>query len=286
MASKRLLAATFGTVVLAGVLYFAIPAVLLHWRLDRLVFASQSHDITHESQSYEIGVGNAANIIVRRYGGSGGFCVFFFPGQHGGVGTYERTLFPYLREIGTTIYSVSYPGQDGTRGQGSVAQLPDQVESAVRTVARAESCNLDQSVFIGRSLGATVALLEAERIRPAGVVVDGLAADLSVVIRAWIDRHPMLRGWNLLPIKRILGPSLFPITPLLTHLTNVRIVVFQGTADDVTAFLAARSAVQRYANITFRPVPGGRHNNSYILARPEYLKAIQSMTGTRTGHGS
>lgn len=283
MAAKSLLVKTLGVAVAITLFYFAVPVALIHWRLDSLIFSSQSHDTTHESQRYDIAIGHNANIIVRRYDGNGNTCAFFFPGQHGGIGTYERTLFPYLRANGVTVFSVSYPGQDGSGGQARPALLFDQTESAVRSSALAANCDLNQSIFIGRSLGATVALLEAERIRPAGIVVDGLGANLAVVIRAWIDRHALLRGWQLLPIQRFLDGHLYPVAPMLAHLTPIPIAVFQGTADDVTSFSAAQAVVQGHANVTFYPVPGGRHDDSYILARLEYLRVVDSMTLARRG---
>lgn len=281
MAPKSLLVKILGPAILAIAFYFAVPMALIHWYLDSLIFSSQSHDTTHESQYYDIAVGNNTSIIVRRYDGNGSTCVFFFPGQHGGIGTYERTLFPSLRANGATVFSVSYPGQDGSGGQARLALLFDQVESAVRISALAANCNLNQSIFIGRSLGATVALLEAERIRPAGVVVDGLGANLAVVIRAWIDRHALLRGWQLLPIQRLLGGHLYPVAPMLAHLAAIPIAVFQGTADDVTPFSEAQAVVQGHANVTFHPVPGGHHDDSYLLARPKYLQILQSVTSAR-----
>lgn len=281
MALKSLLVKTLGAATLVAVFYFAVPAALIHWRLDSLIFSSQSHDTTHESRRYDIAVGDNASIIVRRYDGSGNTCIFFFPGQHGGIGTYERTLFPYLRTTGATLFSVSYPGQDGSGGQVRLALLFDQAENAIRTVALGANCNLSQSVFIGRSLGATVALLEAERIQPAGVVVDGLGANLSVVIRAWIARHPLLRGWQLLPIQRLLGEHLYAVGPIFAHLAHVPIAVFQGAADDVTPFSEARAAVQGHPNVTFYPVPGGHHDDSYMLARSKYLQVVHSMTLAR-----
>lgn len=280
-ATKSWLLKTLGAAVLAAVFYFALPAALIHWRLDRLIFSSQSHDTTHESQRYRIAVGNDANIIVRRYNGSGSACIFFFPGQHGGIGRCERTLFPYLRTSGAMVFAVSYPGQDGSGGQARLALLFDQVESAVRAVAHTANCDLSQSVFIGRSLGATVALLEAERIRPAGVVVDGLGANLAVVIRAWIARHPLAGGWQWLPIQRLLGGHFYPVSPVLAHLTDIPIAVFQGTADDVTPFSEAQAVVQGHASVTFQPVQGGRHDNSYLLARPQYLQVLHAMTRTQ-----
>lgn len=81
MMAKHVLVRTLRAVAVVGALYFVTPVALLHWGLDSLIFSSQSHGITHESQRYDIDVANNANIVVRRYGNSGSVCAFFFPGQ-------------------------------------------------------------------------------------------------------------------------------------------------------------------------------------------------------------
>lgn len=255
-------------------LYLAVPAALLRWSLDLLIFMSATQDATHEAQRFELDVGSGATILVRRYGHGDGACAYFFPGQRGGMGVYEETLFPFLQQSGVTIYAVSYPGQDGASGQSRLATLSAQVKTAMELIAQRTSCEPSASVFLGRSLGATVALSQAVQWQPKGVIVDGLGADLSIVVRAWIDRHPLLSGWQLLPIEQILGQRSYAVGPMLDKLSSTAITVFQGTADTVTPFAAAQAVSRKHPNITFRPVPGGKHDNTYVLARPDYLEAL------------
>lgn len=261
-------------------LYVALPAILLHWDLDPLIFSSQTHDTTHEAQRFDVSgdVGADATILVRRYGAPGTRCIYFFPGRHGGMGIYERTLIPILLESGaTTVYAISYPGQDGARGKGHLAPLLDQVESAIRFVSRTANCEMDKSIFVGRSFGATVALLDAQRLHPKGVVVDGLGADLAVVMRAWIARHMFFYAWQMLPIERLLAEHRYALGPVLARLAPMPIVIFQGTADIVTPFSAAQAVARGHSNVLFYPVIGGRHDNSYVLARAMYLDALRNI---------
>lgn len=277
MPLKRLSLAAVG--ILAA-LYLAVPAALLSWQLDRLIFTSQKHDATHEAQRFDVSMAPDATVLVRRYGNPGARCLYFFPGEHGGMGTYEETLFPSLLEFGT-VYAISYPGQDGARGQGHVALLPDQVEHAIRVVSRTARCEIDKSVFVGRSFGATVALLEAERLHPKGVIVDGVGADLPVVVRAWIARHKVFYGWRMLPVEWLLAKQRYSLEPVLTALAPMPIVIFQGTADVVTPFSAAQAVARGHSNVKFYPVTGGRHDNSYVLARAMYLDALRKIVAFR-----
>lgn len=263
-------------------LYFAAPVALLHWGLDRVIFSAQSNDRTHEDKRFDVAVSSEATVVVRRYGVAGQACAFFFPGQHGGIGIYERTLFPLIREGGADVYAISYPGQDGAKGRTQIARLFGQVASAVSQVSQAAHCDMGRSVFVGRSLGATVALAEASKFKPKGVLVDGLGADLSTVVRAWINRHPALMGWQLLPVRVLLGWRDQPAASLFEHIPSVPVAVFQGTADVVTPYALARRATLGHPNVTFTAVAGGTHHDTYMRAGAAYVGSLRLLLDTDT----
>ncbi|MEW9572633.1 alpha/beta hydrolase [Rhodanobacter sp. Si-c] len=256
------------------VLYFALPAALLRWSLDRLIFSAQSNGRTHEDQRFDVAVSPGTTVVVRRYGDARQACAFFFPGQHGGIGTYERTLFPLIRGAGADVYAISYPGQDGAQGYSHRDLLPAQLAMAISQVSKAVRCDMGRSVFVGRSLGATVALVEASKFRPRGVLVDGLGADLPSVVRAWISRHPALVGWQMLPVRALLGRPDYAAAPLFGQIPSVPVSVFQGTADTVTPYALARSATLGHSNVTFATVDGATHQDTYLLAGDAYVRSL------------
>ena len=266
----------------AAVLYSAVPAALLRWNLDQLIFSAQSNDRTHEDKRFDVVVSPEAMIVVRRYGDEGRACAFFFPGQHGGIGTYERTLFPLIRDAGADVYAISYPGQDGAKGRSQLDLLPDQVAMAVSQVSQATHCGMRRSVFVGRSLGATVALVEASKFRPKGVLVDGLGADLSSVVRAWIRRHQALFGWQMLPVRALLVRRDYSAALLFEQIPSVPVSVFQGTADTVTPYALARSATLGHSNVTFTTVDGGTHQDTYQLAGAAYAGSLRLLLDADT----
>ncbi|MBD8899856.1 alpha/beta hydrolase [Rhodanobacter sp. DHG33] len=260
-----------------AVLYFVVPAALLRWDIDRLVFSAQSNDRTHEDKRFDVAVSPEATVVVRRYGMAGQACAFFFPGQHGGIGTYERTLFPLIREGRADVYAISYPGQDGAKGHSYIALLPDQIALALAQVSKATRCGMSRSVFVGRSLGATMALVEATKFKPKGVLVDGLGADLSSVIRAWIRRHPALIGWQMLPVRGLLGRWDYSAASLLRQIPSVPVAIYQGTADVVTPYALARSAASGQPNVAFTTVDGGTHQDTYMLAGAAYARSLHQL---------
>jgi alpha-beta hydrolase superfamily lysophospholipase len=268
------------------VLYFLLPALLLRFAIDQLTFTAQTNEATHEDQRYEVKVGGGRSVIVRRYGPANAACVIFFPGQHGGIGAYERTLFPQVEVAGAVVYAVSYPGQDGASGSSRLRWLNDDVAAAIDFVKRSTPCLPAQSVFVGRSLGATVALAEAVRFSPRGVLLDGVSPDLSGVVHAWFERHPLAIGWRLLPVRSLLADN-FALTDIMTRLPTMPVVIFQGTADRVTPFEPMRIWASANAAIRFIPVRGASHENAYLLGQARYIESLDDLLGVKiTNHGS
>lgn len=267
--------------------YFGLPAALLHWNLDRLVFRASPGDQTHEDKRMELEVAPGTTLVVRRYGVAGHSCVFFFPGQHGGIALYERTLFPAIRRLGADIYAISYPGQDGARGKPQIDLLADQVALAISQIGKLHLCDARHSVFIGRSLGASVALMEASRFKPQGVLVDGLGAGLSDVIRTWIGHHWPLTGWTWLPIRSLVGKRDFSTPLLIAQIPSVPVWVFQGTADEVTPYALVQHLSEGYPNVHLVPVIDASHEDAYLGAHSAYnekLRSMLSIDGTAATH--
>jgi pimeloyl-ACP methyl ester carboxylesterase len=266
------------------VLYFLLPVLLLRFAMDRLTFAAQTNDSTHEDQRYEVKAGGHRSVVIRRYGRANAACVIFFPGQHGGMGTYERSLFPQIESAGAVVFAVSYPGQDGATGASQLRSLTDDVAAALDSFGHDTSCIPAQSVFVGRSLGATVALAEAARFSPRGVLLDGVSPDLSGVVHAWFERHPLARGWNMLPVRALLADD-FALTGIVTKLPATPVVIFQGTADQVTPFESMRIWAAANPAIRFIPVRGASHENAYLLGRACYLESLKSLLKAEAAKG-
>ena len=262
------------------VLYFLLPALLLRFAIDQLTFAAQTSAATHEDQRYEVKVGSGRSVVVRRYGSANAACVIFFPGQHGGIGTYERTLFPQIEGAGAVVYAVSYPGQDGAAGSSRLRWLSGDVAVAMDFIGRKTSCIPAQSVFVGRSLGATVALVEAERFSPRGVLLDGVSPDLAGVVHAWFERHPLAIGWRLLPVRLLLADD-FALVDIVAKLPATPVVIFQGMADRVTPFESMRIWVSANPAIRFVPIPGASHENAYRLGRASYLESLKDLLSAK-----
>jgi Alpha/beta hydrolase family len=263
----------------AVVAYFFVPALLLRFALDRFVFPLVDSGVTHEDRVIDVPLGADRSIRIREYGGRElPHCVIFFPGQHGGISTYEQTLFPNIETLGITVYALSYPGQDGARGRSYGAGLIQNVDTALATINHETSCQPGNAVFVGRSLGSVVALLAAQRVRPKGLLLDGVPSTLTTAIKAALRRHIATRPWTLLPVQSLVKND-FQLLPVIHALRPIPIVIFQGMEDQVTPFAETQSTVVGQDNVQFFAIPGATHTHAYLLSMPQYSKKLQELVG-------
>jgi len=268
--------------LLAGCLiaaYFFAPALLLRFALDRFMLPSVDGGVTHEDRLIDVPVAAGRFVRIRQYGGNElPHCVIFFPGQHGGIATYEQTLFPNIQNLGIAVYALSYSGQDGARGRSHSATLIEDVNTSLASINHETSCQPGNAVFVGRSLGSAVALVEAQRVRPKGLLLDGVPSTLTTGIKAALRRHIATWPWTLLPVRSLVKND-FQLLPIIHSLRPTPIVIFQGVDDQVTPFVDTQSAVLGQDNVQFVAIPGATHTHAYLLAMPQYSKKLLELVG-------
>jgi pimeloyl-ACP methyl ester carboxylesterase len=263
--------------VCAAVIYFLAPILLLRFALDRLIFPKVDSGATHEDRLINVSLETGRSILIRQYGGSElPHCAVFFPGQHGGIATYERTLFPNIEQLGIAVYALSYPGQDGAPGRSYRAALSQDVARAITAISLETSCQPINAVFIGRSLGSAVAIDAATRFRPKGLLLDGVAPTLTIAIQAAVQRRVVTRPWGGLPFRLVMGND-FSLLPAVASLAPTPIVIFQGTNDRVTPFIDAQEAFLKQNNVQFIAVPDATHDNAYLRSQPQYSKKLAEL---------
>jgi pimeloyl-ACP methyl ester carboxylesterase len=259
-----------------AVIYFCTPVLILRFALDRLIFLQVDSGPTHEGRQIDVLLARGRSLRIREYGSPElPNCAIFFPGQHGGIATYERTLFPTIEQLGITVYALSYPGQDGAQGRSRRSTLIEDADRAIAVFGRKTPCQPADSVFVGRSLGASVAIHAAQQTPPKGLLLDGVSPTLIVGIQAALRRRAVTRPWNLLPLSLIVEDD--SLIPVIRSLRSIPIVIFQGTNDRVTPFDDAQKALLDQVNVQFFAVPGATHSDAYLRAQPMYSKKLAEL---------
>lgn len=247
---------------------------MLHYSLDQLVFLHTKAERTTEIGRYHVTDLNGNEIIVRNYGKGANGCVIFFPGQHGGIRSYEKTLFDPLTERGVAVFALSYPGQDGAKGDGNFNNVQELVKKALTKINR--SYPIKDTVFIGRSLGSMVAVLVADQWHPRGLVLEGTAPALSDAVYSYMKSKWYLHPAVLLPVQKIIKKD-YSLTETMGKLTSTKITIFQGTNDSLMPLDQLNGIAKEHSNVSFFAVSSGTHSNTYIKSLPMYIETILNM---------
>jgi hypothetical protein len=261
--------------------YYLVVVYVLHFSLDAFVLPHARENINVLPPPYLMVSSNGNELLIRRYGNAINRCVIFFPGQHGGIVRYQHDLFPSLVRDGITVFSVSYPGQDGAGGHARLAALPRLIETGLTKLN--DVCKIKDAVFIGRSLGSMMAVYQAAHWHPKGLVLDGIAPSLSDAIYTYMGNHWYLRPARVLPIKHILRRD-YVLGTVLDQLASTKVIVFQGSLDKRTPLPLAKQAVAGRANVKFIEVPGASHSNVYLKAFAQYIDSIVTLLNAKSNY--
>lgn len=251
-------------------LYFGIGACVLHFGLESLLLPRTA---ARASLAPLRALDHGGELWVRRYGKARLGCVMFFPGRHGNLPGYERSLFPAFTARGIAVLAVAYPGQDGAPGAPRLSHLEGIYEHAFPAASMA--CRGHPVVLYGRSLGAMVASYSAADHRPAGLILEGAAPSLSSAVKAHLASHWYSAPWAALPVPLLL-PRDFSLAQALSPGRTTPVVCFQGAADAETP-LSALQGEPGLEGLHIVVVPGGTHASTYAVAENRIVEEAVSM---------
>jgi len=256
--------------------YFSVGAYLLYAQIPHYLFPHIAlKSKTEELQKLKFYDSLKNELIVREYGQSREQCIIFFPGRHGGVKKYEKSLFKTFQNNNFKVFALSYSGQDGAKGQvESIASLINLITEAMRTIAL--TCHPEKTIIYGRSLGATVAVHSLGEARVAGIILEGVSPSLSIAVNTYLNSKWYLKPLRLLPIELLL-PKNYDLSASLSILIATSISIFQGTHDSQTPLIQLQQNWSYRDNVSLHIVKTGRHSNTYVQATNEIVKVAKSM---------
>lgn len=267
----------FALIAAAIVTYFAVPSLVLLAGINAIMLPAVPAHKFYEDRHDTVTVGDDRDVVIRQFGHfPNRNCVVFFPGQHGNIEAYEDDLYPLIRFPYAGTFVMTYPGQDGAAGTASLDTLPEDMAQAIRFLIRNSRCQMRDTIFVGHSLGASVAIIEAAAFHPRSVLVDGLSPDLPSAVGAWMRRTPVTSIWQWLPLRRLL-PAVGDVRKALDSLQSTPIVVLQGTNDLVTPFDEAKALMAGRPYAQFISVKGAGHDTTYVIGKDAYRSAFLSL---------
>ncbi|QTH73467.1 alpha/beta hydrolase [Pseudoalteromonas xiamenensis] len=260
-----LVASLYVLAVLVGVRFF----------LDELIFVTTPNVVTNESSSFNVKAG-ATEAIVRIYHAKNDDrCIVFFSGRNGGIPRYEKEIFEHLLAAGISVYAISFPGYDGAVGRSTFSSVTELGNHALVQINKIGACSIDKSVFVGRSLGGALAVELAVKNPPAGILVDSIAPSLAVAIRAKLKQNWFTLPAAYLPLDVFMAFN--PNVETALSKLNSKIVILQGSQDQVASYDEVAGAVSSFPNVKIIEVKGANHSNAHIVGQNLYLKELDHL---------
>lgn len=199
---------------------------------------------------------------------SGGSTLLTF---HGNAGTLADRL-PWCRPVlraGHSILAVEYRGYGDSGGKPSEEGLAQDARAGLALARQLAGERGDKLILHGRSLGGAVALRLAADVaneQPAldGVLVESTFTSLRAMAgRSGIPLGSKLVAYRFASIERITES---PVPLMLVH----------GEADELIPLAMGEALVEaaRAAGRTVRflPVPGGTHNDTWVVGGERYWR--------------
>lgn len=263
-------------VICFTVLYFGGAIVGFKYFLPELIFIKSADIKSSESIRYSIN-SSSDETIIRLYGDPlNRVCAIFFPGQHGGILRYEQEIFENFSVKNVAVYALSYPGYEGAAGNSTFISVLTSTIAAIRFIDSNTSCKIEQVIYVGRSLGASIALLSANKLKPKGILLDSVGLSVSRAIRVRLAQNIFLKPLNILPIEKILELN-YSLRSSFATLSDVPIRIFQGENDSMASVDEIMSVSAKYSNVKIYAVPNATHSDTHILAGEKYYRKFFSL---------
>ncbi len=256
--------------------YFSIGAYILQNQMPSFIFPLIPLEReASEIKKLELNDSSKNGILIREYGQFEKSCMVFFPGQRGGIHSYEKKLFSSFQKNEFKVFSISYSGQDGAKGRvNEIASLLELISDAMDIILL--ECSPKNTIVYGRSLGATIAAYTTSKLKLSGLILEGASPSLSIAISNYVNSIWYLKPLGLLPIYRLL-PNDYKLKKSLSLLTEIPISIFQGAYDKKTPLKQLQQEWGYGANVSLHIVKNGNHSTTYIQALDEIISVAKSM---------
>jgi hypothetical protein len=188
--------------------------------------------------------------------------ILFCHGNAGNIAS-RAAYARLLSGAGFDVLLFDYRGYGRSSGRPSEAGSHRDAEAALSELTRRAGVRPQDTLYLGESLGAAVALALALRAPPAGVILQSAFTSIRDMARAVL---PM--------IPRAVVPDAYPSLELIPALTSP-VLILHGERDDVVPVTHGRAL---FAAATgpkqIRVFANAGHNDLLLTAADEWLAAI------------
>lgn len=283
----RSLSTVLGLLAVVALVEIALPLLLYAMR-DRMIFFPSAYPGPEAGLAQLRGLAEVDLVRIRRPDGRelaaydarplGGAArhtpvILFFHGNAGNIAHRAPLLETFVAGTGVRTLLFDYSGYGGNRGTPSEAEVYEDGLAAWDHLAAA-GVPAGRIVLYGESLGAAVAIEVARRRGCAGLIAQSTFSSVASFAR---------RLYPWLPLTSVLARRAFPSADRLREI-DAPLLVVHGDRDEIIPLAEGRELHRAAPEGTeLLIVPGAGHNDFFVVAGPEYLRAVGDRARVWTG---
>lgn len=190
--------------------------------------------------------------------------VLFFHGNAGNI-SHRLGSIELFHQLGLNVFIIDYRGYGQSKGEITEAGTYLDAEAAWLYLTKNRALNENEIIIFGRSLGAAIAAWLAERVAPAGLIVESSFSSVPSMGQRLYPFLPVrLLSRFQYNTKEYIKEISCPV--LVAHSRDDEIIPYEEGMD---VFNAAPEPKQ------FLPMSGG-HNDGFIVSGSDYVNGIES----------
>jgi pimeloyl-ACP methyl ester carboxylesterase len=196
----------------------------------------------------------------------GSSTLLYLHGNDGNVGT-ELNRVARLRAIGFNVLLIDYRGYGrSTGGEPSESKVYEDAESAWNFLVTRKRIDPSQIMIYGHSLGGAVAIELATHHQAAeGLIVENTFTSMVDMAK--------FENYNVFPISLLLNQRFDSIAKAAQ--LQLPVLIVHGTRDEIVPYhMSVQLFEAVHAPKVLRLIPGGGHENNYVVAPEAYESAI------------
>ena len=202
-------------------------------------------------------------------GGAGGAgetpTLIWFHGNGGNLSHRVENIALLHQKVAANIFIFDYRGYGRSEGTPSEEGTYRDAEGAVRYLLSRKDVDEDRLIHFGRSLGASVALEEALRRPPAGMILESPFTSVGA----------MAQKLYLLPIGRFLKTRYDNLSKIKKF--RLPLLVLHGDRDGIVPLSMGRALFEAANDPKdFYVIKGAGHNDSYVTGGEAYFRRLAS----------
>jgi uncharacterized protein len=190
--------------------------------------------------------------------------VLFFHGNAGNI-SHRLDSINQFHQLGLNVFIIDYRGYGQSRGKTTEAGTYRDAEAAWLYLTKDRAINENEIIIFGRSLGASIAAWLAERVTPAGLIIESSFSSVPSMGQRFYPFLPVrLLSRFQYDTKKYIKAISCPL--LVAHSREDEIIPYEEGMD---VFKAAPEPKE------FLEMRGG-HNDSFFVSGPDYVNGIES----------